>query len=153
MIGNWYSARIVYDKVKENGDKKPVKENYLVKALTFGEAERIIIDEMKPFISGSFAVTKLQLEVYQEIFRNDAEWADKWFRAKVGFVTIDEAKGKEKMNYSMMLVQSDSTDNALKALHGGMKGTLSDYRVKSISETDYMDIYDYTLEAETEETR
>lgn len=52
-----------------------------------------------------------------------------------------------------MIVQSSDTANAEKRLHEGMKGTLADYLVMEVKETQIVDVYPYILEPETEETR
>ena len=49
---NWFECKVKYE--KEIGEGKVAKqaESYLVDALNFTEAEKRIIKEMKPFISG-----------------------------------------------------------------------------------------------------
>jgi hypothetical protein len=52
-----------------------------------------------------------------------------------------------------MLVQSSDTASAEKMLHERMKGTLSNYEVMEVKETNIIDVYPYKLDAETDETR
>ena len=56
MMHNWFTCKIRYEKIAENGMTKKVTEPYLVDALSFTEAESRIIEEMTPFISGEFTV-------------------------------------------------------------------------------------------------
>lgn len=133
--------------------RKKVNELYLIDAMSFTEAESRIIEEMKQFISGEFKVKAIKLANYREYFNNDNEYADKWYKVKANFITVDEKSGKEKRSGWYALVKSDSTVNAEKYFHERMKGTLSDYIVESVSETALMDVYTYETDSETEETK
>ena len=53
---NWFETAIRYDKTMEDGMTKKVIENYVVDALSFGEAEERITEEMSAYISGEFEV-------------------------------------------------------------------------------------------------
>jgi hypothetical protein len=149
----WFRAKIRYEKTAENGMNKRVSENYLVDALSFTEAEARIIGEVTPFISGEFTVTDLKRENISELFSSEADKDDRWYKIKVAFVTLDEKLGKGRKSYSYMLVQSSDTASAEKMLHERMKGTLSNYEVMEVKETNIIDVYPYKLDAETDETR
>jgi hypothetical protein len=79
-----------------NGMSKKVTELYLVDACSFAEAEGRITKEMEPYISGDFDVVTIKRTNYSEIVENGADSADKWFKAKLMFVTYDEKTAKEK---------------------------------------------------------
>ena len=81
----------------ENGLVKKVNEPYLVDALNFTEAERRIIEEITPFMTGEFEVSDIKRAHYAELFEAPGDdSADKYFRAKLVFITLDEKSGKEK---------------------------------------------------------
>ena len=149
----WFLAKIRYEKTDEKGMTRKVTELYLVDALSFTEAEARIIDNVKDFITGEFSVTALKWESVSELFTSDKECDDKWYKIKVAYITLDEKSGKERRTYAYMIVQSSDTANAEKRLHEGMKGTLADYLVMEVKETQIVDVYPYILEPETEETR
>lgn len=149
----WFLAKIRYEKTDEKGMTRKVTESYLVDALSFTEAEARIIDNVKDFITGEFNVTALKWESVSELFASDKECDDKWYKIKVAYITLDEKSGKERRTYTYMFVQSSDTANAEKRLHEGMKGTLADYLVMEVKETQIVDVYPYVLEPETEETR
>ena len=86
----WFEAVIKYEKTVEEGKIVKATEKYLVDALSFTEAEARMTEEMKLFISGEFLVANLTPKSINEIFWN--EEGDKWFRAKVNFITLDEEK-------------------------------------------------------------
>lgn len=146
MMHNWFECKVKYDKMMENGMQKKVSEPYLVDALSFTEAEARIIKEITPYISGEFEVANIKKANYSEIFFD--ETADKWFKCKLNFITLDEKSGMEKRTASYMLVQASDFSQALARLIDGMKGTLADYEVASIAETALIEVYQYTLDEE-----
>ena len=87
---NWFECKIKYEKTAEEGKIVRVNEAYLIDALSFTEAEARIIEEMRPFISGEFKVANIRRAKINEMFFN--ENGDKWYRAKVMFVSLDEEK-------------------------------------------------------------
>lgn len=142
----WFECRIRYEKTMADGMNKKVTEPYLVDALSFTEAEARIIEEMAPYISGEFTVRDIKRASYSEIFYTDEVSADRWYKSRLGFVTIDEKKGKEKVSYTNVLVQACDLRDAVKKLDEGMKGSMADYVIKLIQETDIMDVYEYERE-------
>ncbi len=142
-MANWFECKVRYDKMMENGVVKKVTEPYLVDALSFTEAEARIIKEQTPFISGDFSVTAVKRTKISEIFRDDR--ADKWYLVKVAFITIDEKSGAEKRSISQVLVAGSEFKNAYDNFMEGMKGTLGDFEIVSITETPLMDVYDAEL--------
>lgn len=142
-MANWFECKIRYDKIMENGLMKKVTEPYMVDALSFTEAEARIIKEMTPFISGDFSVSAVKRTKISEIFRDDT--ADKWYLVKVAFITIDEKTGAEKRAVSQVLVAGSDFKNSYDNFMEGMKGTLGDFEVVSITETPLMDVYDAEL--------
>lgn len=123
----------------ENGVIKKVNEPYLVDALSFTEAEARIIEEQTPFISGEFSVSAVKRTKISEIFWDDA--ADKWYLAKVAFITIDEKTAAEKKTTTLILVAGNDFKGAYDNFMEGMKGTMADFDIVSITETPIMDVY------------
>lgn len=137
----WFTTKIKYDKTMEDGLIKRTSEVYMVEALTFAEAEQRIIREMEPFISGEFEVAELKKTKLAELFESNDSLADKWFSAKVAFITLDEKTGAEKQTVSPMMVQAIDTSDALKNLQNGMADTMGEWVIKSLTETKVMDVY------------
>lgn len=146
MIHNWFVCKIRYEKIMENGMNKKVTEPYLVDALSFTEAESRIIEEMTPFFQGEFTVAGVARANYEEIFPSDEEFADRWYKCKLWFMTLDEKTGVEKRTASNVLVQAADFRDAIKKLDEGMKDTLADYVIASVAETAIMDVYPYEAE-------
>ena len=137
----WFECKIQYDKTQENGLIKSTKETYLVDALSFTEAEESITKEIEPFMSGEFVISDIKRAKIAEIFESEDTTADRWYKVKVGFISIDEKTEKEKVVSQTDLVQATDLVSALDTLQKGMKGTLGDYRIISVAETPILDVF------------
>ncbi len=142
----WFECKVRYDKMMENGSVKKVNEPYLVDALTFTEAEARIIEEITPFITGEFSISAVKKTKISEIFFDDS--ADKDYMVEVKFITLDEKTGTEKKSASFILTQAVDLEGALARFKEGMKGTMAEYDIASITETQLMDVYPLDLSAE-----
>ena len=147
MMKHWFECKIRYEKTMENGMNKKVTEAYIVDALSFTEAEARIIEEMTPFISGEFTVSDIKRANYYELFFSDEIAADRWFKCKLTFITLDEKSGAEKKTSTNVLVQASDLRDAVKKVDEGMKGSMADYIISSIAETAIMDVYEYVAES------
>ena len=139
----WFECKIRYEKVTEDGLQKKVNENYVVDALSFSEAETRITEEMSSYISGEFEVADIKKAAYKEIFFTDDNIADKWYKAKLQFITIDEKTEKEKRSTVNYLVQAGSMNGVMKNIDEVMGGTMIDYVIATVSETLLMDVYEH----------
>jgi hypothetical protein len=101
------------------------------------------MEEIRPFMTGEFQVSDIKRARYAELFESPEDAADKWFRVKLVFITLDEKKGSEKKTSQNLLVQAADFHDALKKLDEGMKGSMMDYTVASIVETPIMDVFHY----------
>lgn len=145
-MAEWFECKVKYEKTMQDGALKKVCEPYLVDAINFTEAERRIIEEIKPFMSGDFEVSNIAKARYAEIFETVDDSADRWFKAKLSFITLDEKTGKEKKSSHNVLIQAADLRDAIKRLDEGMKGSMMDYIISSIAETALVDVYHYTTD-------
>lgn len=145
-MAEWFECKVKYEKTMQDGALKKVCEPYLVDAINFTEAERRIIEEIKPFMSGDFEVSNIAKARYAEIFETVDDSADRWFKAKLSFITLDEKSGKEKKSSHNVLIQASDLRDAIKRLDEGMKGSMMDYVISSVAETALVDIYRYTAD-------
>ena len=139
----WFECKIAYEKVMEDGLKKKVNENYVVDALSFTEAEKRIMEEMSSYISGEFTIKDIKIAPYKEIFFSDGELADRWYKAKLEFITIDEKTEKEKRSAVNYLVQAGTLKGAVGNIESVMGTTMIDYVIASVTETKLMDVFEY----------
>jgi len=139
----WFECKIAYEKVLEDGLQKKVNEGYVVDALSFTEAEKRIMEEMSSYISGEFTIKDIKIAPYKEIFFSDEELADRWYKAKLEFITIDEKTEKEKRSAVNYLVQAGTLKGAVGNIESVMGTTMIDYVIASVAETKLMDVFEY----------
>ena len=139
---NWFECKVRYDKTQENGIIKTVTEPYLVDALSFTEAEERIVKEMEPYIGGEFSVSDIRRKKFSETFLY--EDGDRYYNARMAFLTLDEKSGGEKRTNVNMLVQASDLRGAMDAVESEMKKTIIDYDFVGVSETGIMDVFPFT---------
>lgn len=135
---NYFLVKTKFEKTAEDGKLEKVSREDLVDALSFTEAEARIIEEMRPFISGEFTIKSLKRFNVSEIFFN--ENGDKWFKAKVNFISVNE-KGKEKKTAAYMLIQASDMAEARVNLIEGVNGSMDDWKEESITETKIVEVF------------
>lgn len=149
----WFETKVKYQKTMEDGSEKVVSEAYVVDALSFTEAESAIIDEMSVYVSGELKVSGIGKAAYGEIFFSDIDDDDKWYKAKLQFITIDEKSEKEKRSNVTYLVQAKSLARALRYIDEVMGKTMIDYDVVGLNETKLMDVFEHHAPNEKKEEK
>ncbi len=142
-MNEWFECKVKYERTMDDGKVKKVNEPYLVDALSFTEAEERIIEERKHYMSGEFQVSDIKRARYAELFETDDESADRWFKVKLTFITLDEKTGAEKKTSQNVLVQAADLRDAVKRLDEGMKSSMMDYVISSVAESPLLDVYHY----------
>ena len=139
----WFETKVRYEKTIEDGSQKKVTEQYTVDALSFTEAESTIIEEMSSYISGEFEVSDIKKATYKEVFFSEADSDDRWYKAKLQFITIDEKTEKEKRTNNYFLVQAGTLPGAVKHIEEVMGKTMIDYAIAQVAETQIMDVFEH----------
>ena len=147
----WFECKVRYEKVMEDGMQKKVTEMYVVDALSFSEAEQRITEQMAAYISGEYEIMDVRKAAYKEIFFSDADLDDRWYKAKLMFITIDEKTEKEKRSAVTYLVQAATLDGAVKNINEVMCTTMIDYEKSVIGETKILDVFVYRRKEEKQE--
>ena len=147
--------------MQEDGTQKKVSEQYLVQASSFGMAEAAIQKEIAPFASGEFDIVAVARKNYSEIItdkfgiesridgearrilgqKNASMEADKWFKCKLNFITLDEKSGKEKKTAQFFLVNANTAMTAHELVDNFMRSSMSDYEVEQVDETKILDVF------------
>nr|WP_295304090.1 DUF4494 domain-containing protein [uncultured Prevotella sp.] len=149
----WFETKVKYQKTMEDGSEKVVSEAYVVDALSFTEAESAIIDEMSVYVSGDMKVSGISKAGYGEIFFSDVDDDDKWYKAKLQFITIDEKTEKEKRSNVTYLVQAKSLARALRYIDEVMGKTMIDYDTIGLNETKLMDVFEHHAPGDKKEEK
>jgi hypothetical protein len=142
---NWFEVKLRYDKVHEDGYERKVTESYVVEALSFGDAEKTAIEFLGGYVSGEIQVVNINPMKFQEVFFNEQESCDRYYKAILQFITIDEKTEREKHAQVYYLVQASSFDNCKDTIRTIMDGTMIDYQIASVSETKVIDVIEHEL--------
>lgn len=140
VTAKWLEAKVKYAKVNEEGVHKKVTETYVVNAITYAEAEKRIHEEISPFSTGDIEILGIKKTAFSEIYFTDLAKDDRFFKAKMKYVTIDENTSKEKKTTMNMIVQSSDIHVALENVCSAMNDSQVEYETPSLSETSYYDV-------------
>jgi len=151
IMTNWFECKVKTEKMLEGGATKKVSEIYLVDALNFTEAEARIIEEVSPFCNGQLEVADIKRAKYTEMFTSELESADKWYKVKCNFITLDEKTQTEKRTATLMLVQAGDLRDAVRNFDEGMKGSMVDYEIATVQETQILDVFRYQASAKSDD--
>ena len=140
----WFECKVSYERQADSMGMKKVSESYLVDALSFTEAEKRIIKEVRPFVSvGELEVVNIRRAHIAELFLNEEAEDDRYFRAKVNFITVDEKSGSEKKTSATMIVKSDSLPNAVTELKAQLDSQMASYEIAAVTDTQILDVFQY----------
>ena len=142
---DWFEVKLRYDKVHENGCEKKVIESYVVEAFSFGEAEKRAMEFLGSYVSGEIQVVNINPMKFHEVFFNEQESCDRYYKAILQFITIDEKTEREKHTQVYYLVQASSFDNCKDTIRTIMDRTMIDYQIASVSETKVIDVIEHEL--------
>ncbi len=140
----WFQCKIQYEKVMEDGLQKKVTETYVIDAVSYTEAETRIKKEMMGLVSCPFEVKEIKKASYKEVFFVEENPADRFYKAKLQFITIDEKTEQEKRSNVWYLVQADNFNSAVNNIVEVLSGTMIDYAIYSITETPTVDVFEYS---------
>lgn len=141
----WFEVGIRYRKMQGDGAEKVVTEKYAVDAVSFTEAESVINEMMSACINGDFTIKSEVQANYGEVFFSDREEDDRWYKAKIAFITLDEKSGKEKRINANYLVQGQSMQKALNNIGEIMSSLLVDYNIVGLTETKVLDVFEHQI--------
>jgi hypothetical protein len=130
----FYEIKINY--TRQTGEENPngVNEIYFVEGSTVADVEERLLSEIQRYISGEWETKSCkQVQVYDYIAKPEAE---KWYKARVELITIDN--DKETRKAVNVYAQADNISEATKAIHQGMGN--NDFEVAIITRTKLVDI-------------
>lgn len=133
-----FNCKIAYLAQNEDGKIKKVSDIYEVQASGFTEAEARLQEVLEESIA-SYDLLAMKKSNIKEVVIDQSK--EKFFQTKVSFVAFDEDNGKESKDTNVMLVQSNSVEEATKVVNERMKGSISDYHIKGVSETKVVDVF------------
>ena len=136
----FYEVTSRVERTSEDGMQKVVKDTIVVSAVSFSDAEKkaaVYYDEVETLEK----VCAIKESTYREyVKRTDIEPHFSFYKVTVGMITINEVTGKEKTTKVAYLVDAGSTKEAEDIINKMFGGTVIDYKVISIKETNVTDI-------------
>ena len=143
-MNKWYLCKVSYERQTDSIGMKKVTESYLVDALSFTEAEERVIREVTAFVSmGALEVVNIRRMKIAELIGAENDQADTYFKAKVEFISIDEASGQEKKSPAVMVVKAQNLKAALLLVEEVLEQTISNAQISKVEEFPILDIYTY----------
>lgn len=136
---SYFIATCKFEKMQENGAVKRVSEKYLCDALSIVEADAVVTENLKPYISGDFFTSKVENSPIAEVI-GDKE-SDKFYLAKVALITIDERSGKEKKTVSQWLIGGTDFNDAYEMVLREINKCMADIEIVSLAETPIKEFY------------
>ena len=129
-----YEIKVNY--LRQTGEDNPgtVKETYLVDGATPSDAEKRLMDEIKPFIFGDCEVPMIRNRRFFDIFPNAG--GENWYEGKVELITVDGEI--EKRRVVTVLVQDNRIDDALTALRKHLNNV--DCEILAIKKSQIIDL-------------
>lgn len=138
---SWYTIKVKFTKEFNDGTLKRVTEPYLVSSMSFTDAEARIYKEVGEFTRGEFLVTSIAKTDFADIFHYDD--AEKWYKAKVAYVSEDADSGKEKKINNNYLVSAHNVKEAYERIEESLKGLMVTYEIPNIALTQIVEIFPY----------
>ena len=135
----FYEVTSRVERTSDDGMQKVVKDTIVVSAVSFSDAEK----KATGFYEGETlekvcAIKEAAYRVY--VKRTDITPHLSFYKVTVGMITINEVTGKEKTTKVAYLVDADSTKEAEDIINKMFGGTVIDYKIISIKETNVTDI-------------
>ena len=143
-----FEVGVRMERTLENGAQAKVLEQFVVDALSFTEAEASTTKEVSVYGTITDIVT-IKRSRWTELIGDGSK--EKWFRAKVNYITIDEKTDKEKKIPNYFFVNAETITDAKKAVDVFFVGTMIDYSIATLDETKVLDVFRHDLNAGNED--
>lgn len=143
-----FEVGVHMERILENGILSKALEQYVVDALTFTEAEASIIREASVY--GKITdIATIKRSRCTELIGDGCK--EKWFKAKVNYMTIDEKTNKVNKTPHYYFVNADSIAEAKSKVDDFFKETLIDYSIATLDETKVLEVFRHNLNANNED--
>ncbi len=97
-------------------------------------------------MSTDYNLATLKKSNITEIIPSDSESDDRWYKAKIVIVDVDEFSGKEKKANQYFLIAASNIRRALDNLEKSMQRYVIPYEIGSITDTSIMDVYPFVAD-------
>lgn len=115
--------------------EKKHKETFIVKAISFAEAEDKAYLDFKDYAVTDIDVLSVKISNVTEVILDENDEKEKYYKVKYSVIVLDEKSGKEKRNPRYLLFNASSIDEAREMYKRESAGWVSDIILESITET------------------
>lgn len=136
--GKYFEVSAKLTRTQDDGDEKRVKETIVVEAESFGDAEEKALTEYDGY---DVDIVSVSIAPYKEVLFSKDGNDDKFYKAKVDFISLDEKTGKEQRTKVVYLVQASSLSRALAYIDKVMKEAMIDYVSVAATGTSVEDVF------------
>lgn len=136
--GKYFEVSAKLTRTQDDGEEKRVKETIVVESESFGNAEEKAITEYDGY---DVDIVSVSIAPYKEVLFSKDGNDDKFYKAKVDFISIDEKTGKEQRTKVVYLVQASSLSRALAYIDKVMKEAMIDYVSVAATGTSVEDVF------------
>lgn len=143
-----FEVGVRMERTLENGAQAKVLELFVVDALSFTEAEATATKEASAYGTITDIVT-IKRSRCTELIGDGIK--EKWFKAKVNYITIDERTDKEKKTPIYFFVNAETIADAKNAIDDYLGVTMIDYSIATLDETKVLDVFRHDLNTNNED--
>ncbi len=140
-MATYYECKVRYSRTTEDGTQKEVTEQYLVDAMSCTEAEERVTEAMMDYGATDLEVSATKKCSASDILFHPGD--DKWWSAKVKYITLDEKSGKEKFTSATYIVQAKDINTALHVISETLGRGMTDYTVAGLTETKIINVIEH----------
>ena len=115
--------------------EKKRKETFIVKAISFAEAEDKAYLDFKDYAVTDIDVLSVKISNVTEVILDENDEKEKYYKMKYIVIVLDEKSSKEKRIPHYLLFNASSIDEAREMYKREMAGCVSDIILESITET------------------
>lgn len=115
--------------------EKKHKETFIVKAISFAEAEDKAYLDFKDYAVTDIDVLSVKISNVTEVILDENDEKEKYYKVKYSVIVFDEKSAKKKRIPHYLLFNASSIDEAREMYKREMAGCVPDIILKSITET------------------
>lgn len=115
--------------------EKKRKETFIVKAISFAEAEDKAYLDFKDYAVTDTDVLSVKISNVTEVILDENDEKEKYYKVKYSVIVLDEKSAKEKRIPHYLLFNASSIDEAREMYKRESAGWVSDIILESITET------------------
>jgi hypothetical protein len=132
-----FEVGVRMERTLESGKVAKVVEQFVDDALSFTEAETRIISEVGAYGTDIEVVTMKRSRCTELVGDGSKE---KWFKAKVNYITVNEKTGKERKTPYYYFVNAETIADAKSTVDDFFRETIIDYSIATLDETKVLDV-------------